>query len=335
MASKPKPDINFNPPTYMCKRATEKHVLDGRIDKPFWENADFTDLFTDIEGDKREKPRYHTQAKMLWDDENMYFGAILHGDEIWGGITERDAVIFHDNDFEIFIDPNSDTHEYYEFEMNALNTVWDLLLTMPYRDGGKPVNAFDFTGMQSAVYIDGELNNPSAENKYWSVEVVIPLVTLRQCADNYYENPKIGEFCRVNFSRVQWTVDVEDNKFVKRKNEQGNVLPEDNWVWSPTGIVNIHYPELWGYVFFVDKDEKFEIPDDEYIKWELRKLYYDMYEYRDEHGVFSSEIKVNTDRITPCIEVTKNSFEITTPSKDGKREVSILANGRTYVRERG
>ncbi len=73
-------------------------------------------------------PRFLTRAKMLWDDENFYFGAQLDGNEIWGHVTKRDDIIFQDNDFEIFIDPDSDTAQYYEFEMNVLNTVWDLFL---------------------------------------------------------------------------------------------------------------------------------------------------------------------------------------------------------------
>ncbi|CEN48597.1 hypothetical protein CCAN2_1920045 [Capnocytophaga canimorsus] len=48
-------------------------------------------------------------------------------------LKERDTVIFHNNDFEIFLDPDNDSHNYYEFEINALNTVWDLFLTKPYR----------------------------------------------------------------------------------------------------------------------------------------------------------------------------------------------------------
>ena len=63
--------------------------------------------------------------------------------------------------------------------MNALNTVWDLMLTKPYRDGGKPINAFDIQGMQTAVHIDGELNNPKADNKRWMVEVVMPFASSR------------------------------------------------------------------------------------------------------------------------------------------------------------
>ena len=87
--------------------------------------------------------------------------------------------------------------------------------------------------------------------------------------------PKDGEFYRVNFSRVQWLADQKDNKWVKRINpETGSSYPEDNWVWAATGVINIHYPELWAYVFFADgsKDASaYQIPENEKIKWELRK----------------------------------------------------------------
>ena len=159
--------------------------------------------------------------------------------------------------------------------MNAKNTVWDLFLTKTYRDGGKPLNGFDLHGMRSAVYIDGVLNDPSADNQRWSVEVVIPFSAVNECAKEK-RNPKSGEYYRVNFSRVQWKVDVKDNTFVKRCDANGNTLPEDNWVWAPTGIVNIHYPELWGFVFFTEGTETYEIPQDERDKWELRRLYYDV-----------------------------------------------------------
>jgi hypothetical protein len=45
---------------------------------------------------------------------------------VWGMLVERDAVIFSDNDFEIFIDPDGDTHQCYELEVKALRTLWDL-----------------------------------------------------------------------------------------------------------------------------------------------------------------------------------------------------------------
>jgi len=333
----PKPDISFNPPVYYCRRATKPFVLDGNLDKEFWEDAEFTEAFVDIEGEKREKPRFLTRAKMLWDDRNLYVGAVLDGDEIWGHLTQRDSVIFQDNDFEIFIDPDSDTHQYYEFEMNARNTVWDLFLTKTYRDGGKPLNGFDLHGMRSAVHIDGVLNDPGADNRRWMVEVMIPFSAVNECAKEK-RTPRPGEFYRMNFSRVQWKVDVRDNAYVKRCDADGNTLPEDNWVWAPTGIVNIHYPELWGFVFFTDGTETYEIPQDERDKWELRRLYYDVNCYYDENGHFPEDLSAFMEggsyTIHPSYAAACHTFEIWCDSKDGLRQLAVQGDGRVYVYEK-
>ncbi len=331
----PSPKIDFNPPIYVCKRAKKPFKLDGRIDKEFWEDASFTECFVDIEGDNMPKPRFKTQAKILWDDENLYFAARLIGNEIWGTIEERDAVIFYDNDFEIFIDPDSDTHRYYELEINAKNTVWDLFLTKPYRDGGVPINSWDIQGLQTAVYIDGELNNPKADNKEWSVEIVMPFKVLKECAENK-QVPKVGDFWRINFSRVQWKVDITENGYTKQINPETNrAYPEDNWVWAPTGLINIHYPELWGFVFFSKDGGEYTIPEDEKIKWELRKLYYLQHKFRDENGYFCKDFNVlksnESYNINPTIETTKNSFEIYCKNSNGDSEISIFSDGSIIV----
>lgn len=209
----PIPAVPFAPPVYTCHRAKKEFRLDGNINKPFWEDAPYTDEFLDIQGSHMPLPRFVTRAKMLWDDENLYIAADLAGDEIWGHLTERDSVIYFDNDFEIFVDPDSDTYHYYEFEMNVLNTVWDLFLAEPYRDGGSGLNGYDMHGLRTAVHVDGSINDPSAENKGWSVEVVIPFSALYEYQKER-RAPKNGEFYRMNFSRVQWNVDVKDNTYV-------------------------------------------------------------------------------------------------------------------------
>ena len=104
-SSIPEPHSAFNPKHYVCQRAKEAFKLDGRLDKPFWEHAPWTDDFVDIEGDAKPLPNKWTRVKMLWDDEYLYFGAEMEEDQIWAYQTERDSVIFYDNDFEIFIDP--------------------------------------------------------------------------------------------------------------------------------------------------------------------------------------------------------------------------------------
>ena len=337
------PRIDFAPPVYQCRRATRPFVLDGNVEKEFWSDAPYTDLFVDIEGADVKPPRCRTRAKMLWDDENLYFGAVLEGDEIWGHLTERDCVIFYDNDFEIFIDPDSDTHQYFEYEMNVKNTVWDLFLPKPYRDGGRPLNGWDIHGLRSAVKVDGEINNPDAQNKRWMVEVVMPFAALYEMAQEK-RPPKAGEYYRVNFSRVQWDVDVIDGKYVKRTDEEGRVLPENNWVWAPTGVINIHYPELWGFVFFTEGSEEYKIPAAEYVSWELRKLYYYEHVYCDSHGRFTEDIealaaghsgadawKDAVRRLDVHVETVSHGFEAYTFCPEADRWLMIREDGLLTV----
>ena len=77
---------------------------------------------------------------MVWDEDYVYIGAQLEEPQLWATLTEKNSVIFHDDDFEIFIDPNGDNHNYYEFEVNTLNTIWELRLLRPYRDGGPAIS---------------------------------------------------------------------------------------------------------------------------------------------------------------------------------------------------
>ncbi len=328
----PEPHIPvYAPERYLCRRAIHPAgELDGRLDKPFWDAAEWSGDFVDIQTDM--VPSKRTRVKMLWDDHFFYFGAELEDDEIWATLTERDSIIFHDNDFEIFIDPDGDTHRYYEFEMNAMNTVWDLLLLKPYRDGGPPVNGWDIRGLQSAVHIDGRLNDPSAPNRSWSVEVAMPWEALKECAPRG-RAPLAGEFWRVNFSRVQWQVDTADGRYVKRIDPAtGRPYPEDNWVWSPMGIVNMHYPELWGYVFFGDEtpgEVLPELPEDEHRKWELRRLYYRQRRFFAEHGRFAAVAReVPLDELN--LETTSRTFIASLPSSDGDGRLYIDHEGKVW-----
>ena len=232
------------PKGYVCYRAPKPLTIDGRLDKAEWQAAPWTDWFADIEGSVRPKPRLRTRAKMLWDDTYFYIAAELEEPTVWATLTEHDAVIFQDNDFEVFIDPDGDNHEYYEFEINALNTTWDLRLTKPYRDGGAALNEWEIPGMKSAVWVDGVLNNPSVKSKGWSVELAFPWKVLAEYA-NCSAPPKHGDQWRVNFSRVEWDIEIKEGKVSKIPNR-----PEHNWVWSPQGAIDMHRPERWGSVQF-------------------------------------------------------------------------------------
>ncbi len=278
------------PRTYIAHKTSEKIIVDGKAEEIAWEKAPESQDFIDIEGVKI--PTYQTNMKMLWDEEYLYFYAKMEEPHIWATLKQRDTVIFYNNDFEIFIDPDGDTHNYYEFEMNALNTVWDLFIVKPYREPAPVVDGWDIQGLQSEVYIEGTLNDASDKDKFWSVEVAIPWEVLKE-ANTHNEIPK-NEFWRINFSRVNWDFDLKDGKYSRAKNEKGEYKHEYNWVWSSQGVINMHEPEHWGYVYFSEKtpgeNEEFIIPDDEKIKWELYRLYRAQKVYKNENGEWAKEL---------------------------------------------
>ncbi len=233
-----------SPKGYVCGRAKSPLVVDGKLDDEAWRLAPWTDDFVDIEGDVKPRPRFRTRAKMVWDDEYFFIAAELVEPHVWGTLTKHDSVIFHDNDFEVFIDPDGDNHEYYELEINALNTEWDLLLEKPYRDGGPAVDAWEIPGLKTATHVNGKLNDPEGLDESWTVELAIPWKALEARAHRP-SPPRDGDQWRVNFSRVEWEHLIEGGSYKKVPKK-----PEANWVWSPQGAIDMHRPERWGYVQF-------------------------------------------------------------------------------------
>jgi len=91
------------------------------------------------------------------------------------------------------------------------------------------------------------LNDASDIDKGWTLEIAFPWKALGEYA-HQAAPPLAGDTWRVNFSRVEWQFELVERKY--------RVVPgtkEDNWVWSPQGVINMHVPEQWGKVHFVTK----------------------------------------------------------------------------------
>jgi hypothetical protein len=227
-------------------------------------------------------------------------------------LIEHDSVIFQDNDFEVFIDPDGDNHEYYELEINALNTTWDLRLVKPYRDGGPALNEWEIPGMRTAVRIDGTLNDPSDTDRGWSVTLALPWAALGEYARRPAP-PGDGDQWRINFSRVEWDVEVIDGVTHKIPNR-----PEHNWVWSPQGVIDMHRPEHWGHVQFSTAPPGTEAfrPDLSLpARQTLIRLYYAQKTYRETNGRWAALLSDLTSfglgggYAAPDLRLTPNGFE--------------------------
>jgi hypothetical protein len=319
------------PEGYVCYRTSDAIVPDGILNEKAWEAAPWTVYFRDIEGSAKPNPRFKTRAKMLWDDKNLYIAAELEEPHIWATLRQRDTIIFMDHDFEVFIDPDGDTQAYYELEVNAFATEWDLLLLKAYRDGGPAVFGWDIAGLEVGTHIYGTINNPRDEDKGWTVEMVLPLKAMRECSGKA-GLPEPGDQWRINFSRVEWRTIIENGTYKKEINpETGKRFSEDNWVWSPQGRINMHMPEMWGYLQFssITAGEGTEafIPDaDHHIKWGLRKIYYAEKEYFAKNKTYTSSLKelglkqndFSESLVAPVIHSTVTTFESYFPLKEGR-----------------
>jgi hypothetical protein len=335
--------VQFNPQKYIVYKTTTPIIMDGSLEDECWEKTNWTTSFVDISGDTTKIPYLSTKAKILWDDANLYIGIEMEEPHIWATIRQRDSIIFLDNAIELFIDPDGDTHNYYEIEFNAYGTVWDLLMQKPYRDGKAQVTDWDIKNLKVAIQYDGSINNPKDTDKKWTIEIGIPWKHLTPFAPDE-KIPKQNDQWRINFMRVQWKTEIKNGLYSKimdtLKNEP---IKADYWVWSPQYAPAIHQPETFGFMQFSEhqpgqnQDSFIENPDEK-IKWALRRLYYLEKVFYKKNKFYTTDPKmINWKSITiegipfnPVIQVTNSMYEITAIGADKKTVWHIRQDGKVW-----
>jgi hypothetical protein len=310
------------PQHYTAYHTVQPPKIDGRLDEAIWSATPWSRLFTDIEGDRRPKPAYATRMKMIWDDSCLYLAASLAEPDVWATLKNHDDIVFHDNDFELFIDPRNTTHKYYEIEINAINTIFDLFMPKAYRNGGSAVIDWDLKGLRSAVQVQGTLNDPAKRDSGWTVEMAIPFRSLD--ANRRNADDRLQDLWRINFSRVEWDIDKRGGVYTRLKNSaSGRIKPEHNWVWSEQGVINMHYPERWGYLQFSKNNaagaaDAFVLPYAEEQKKYLWICYYRQKNYAARNrryattlqdlGIRDPTVKVGNVLNTVTMEATSRQF---------------------------
>ena len=95
----------------------------------------------------------------------------------------------------------------------------------------------------------------------------------------------------MDFSRVEYEVDVVEGRYVKRRDPvTGATLPEHNWLWAPTGVIDAHMPEMWGYLVFTERGEAHPLPAEDGVKWLLRRLYYREHAHCCRAGEYTADV---------------------------------------------
>jgi hypothetical protein len=87
--------------------------IDGRLDDAAWAEVGWSEKFVDISGPVLfPTPYFDTAVKIRWDSTYLYIGALLQETQVWANQTLENSVIFNDNDFEVFVDPDGSSAFY-------------------------------------------------------------------------------------------------------------------------------------------------------------------------------------------------------------------------------
>jgi hypothetical protein len=152
--------------------------------------------------------------------------------------------------------------------------------------------------------------------------------------------PCNGEQWRINFSRVEWEHEVVDGRYRKVDGK-----PEDNWVWSPQGVIDMHRPETWGILqFSTAKPGTVEARPDpaEPARHLLSRIYYAQQGYRERHGTWAHSLgqlglsgSASGKLGPPRLETTTNTFEasVTMPGPGGTSERWNIASDARIWKE--
>ena len=233
---------------YQAQMAKRPIKVDGKLNEHDWKQAVLISDFEDIEGAAKPKPTFSTSVKMMWDSQYLYIGAVLEEPHLWGTLKNHDDIIYRDHDFEVFIDPMGDGEQYFEIEINVLGTIMDLFMNKPYKKGGTFDMGWNTTGIQSKIIANGTINDNTDIDSGWTLEMAIPFTAISRIQRP--ATPSSNKPWRINFSRVQWTLEPDGKSYRKKLNQHNKPISENNWVWNPTGVVDMHVPTKWGYLYF-------------------------------------------------------------------------------------
>ena len=255
---------------YTAHRVSAPLEIDGRLDEESWRHAPRSPRFVDLISGQ---PTIHdTRAAVLWDDACLYVGFWVEEPFVQATLTERDSLVWSENDVELFI---AGKDAYYEFEINPLGTIYEALFVWDdaYERGGfsrapefsrnaqgfKRWNGvgfeahprgsrlgffrWDLPGLRAAVSVDGTINDNSDRDRGWTAEIAIPWAGLKLLAQGEGRAlpPRDGDVWRMDFSRF--------NMY----REAAPAQDPGGWAWSAHGVWDSHIPELFPYIHFSTK----------------------------------------------------------------------------------
>ncbi|MCK4244536.1 MAG: carbohydrate-binding family 9-like protein [Candidatus Omnitrophica bacterium] len=199
------------PQTYICHQSIGKVKIDGILDEKDWQKAEpinFYHLRRKDPQDYRE-PESPTIGKLLWDKDYFYVSFKAYDKDIWGYYTERDETTYREDVLEIFLKPDAQKASYYNFEINALGTVYDAFnFKRGFAGGSHRWSKWNCEGLKIGIKVKGSLNNWKDEDECWVLEVAIPFSAFKEIT----LSPKIGDEWSFALCRYDYSVYLEEGR---------------------------------------------------------------------------------------------------------------------------
>ncbi|MDI6827691.1 MAG: carbohydrate-binding family 9-like protein [Armatimonadota bacterium] len=219
-------------PVYECQKVPKGSIIvDGILDDPGWQDIKPVGEF--ILSDGSEPATRQTEARICWDDDNLYISFECDDPDIWGTFLNRDDPIYEQEVVEAFIDPDSDLKRYYELQTSPRGVLFDAIIYNPtgLRKDMAADCSWTCNGWQVGLKVDGTLDNRDDADKGWVVEWAIPFKSLPTAPNT---PPKDGDTWRLNLYRIDRTPTPEFS------------------CWSPTLETppNFHVPFRFGTIIF-------------------------------------------------------------------------------------
>lgn len=153
-----------------CRRAIVPPRIDGRVlDDPAWSQAPGITAFAQTWGSP-SAPRGATEARVLWDDEALYFAATLVDDHVAAFGSRPNDRIWLGDAFGLVVQPDPTRPAYCEFQVNPASVALQLAIPGPGADFAALARGPSL-GMVAAAAGWRDQSRPSAG---WAVEGRVP-----------------------------------------------------------------------------------------------------------------------------------------------------------------
>ncbi len=217
------------PVVYKVNKLTQFMSIDADWDKAQWQEINPIEI-TNYVGELPEfRPK--TEAKMMYDDENVYVIFQVKDRFVHSMVQEFNGNVSGDACVEFFFSPDSEFPErYFNLEINAGGTPLLFYIIKPWTDFTK-LEAENIKKIEIAhslpKIVDPEITEPIT----WTIEYRVPLAMLEKFSK--VSRPKPGTVWKANFYK---TASKSSNP---------------HWVaWSAVDKKNFHLPQLFGTLEF-------------------------------------------------------------------------------------